>query len=349
MKKLLSILFALVILCMGVIPSYAANPRISVSTVSSASVGDTITVSVNLSANSGLAGVNFTVFFNTSDFQLVSNSVSTNSLFMGDKNIGNGSIKYAGVSADAINSGGTLLSFKLKVLKTGGKISLSINDAIDENDRFVNVSTSGATVNCSHAQMKWTVTKTATCTANGEKKGTCACGYTKTESVAKKQHSYGGWVVETNPTETKTGLKTSTCSVCGDKREQLIPAIVTTTTKPSVVTTTKPNSNNVTTTKPSTVTTTAPSVSTTTKPDETTSVEVTTEPITEATTSVIETTTMVDKTTEITTEEQTTTPTPQIIEKTSTPKIIVTTILVILGIEAIGLLIFFAIKKKKQK
>lgn len=341
MKKLLSILFALVILCVGVIPSYAANPKISVSTVSSASVGDTITVSVNLSANSGLAGVNFTVFFNTSDFQLVSNSVSTNSLFMGDKNIGNGSIKYAGVSADAINSSGTLLSFKLKVLKTGGKISLTINDAIDENNRFVNVSKSGATVNCSHAQMKWTVTKNATCTANGEKKGSCACGYTKTESVAKKQHSYGGWVVETNPTETKTGLKTSTCSVCGDKREQIIPATVT-TTKPSVVTTTRPVSNNVTTTKPSTVTTTAPSVTTTTKVENSTT-ETTTEPITEATTSVEETTS------EITTEEQTTTPTPQIIEKTSTPKIVATTILVILGIEAIGLLIFFVIKKKKQK
>lgn len=364
MKKLFSILCAIVILCISVIPSYGANPKISVSTVSSASVGDTITVSVNLSANSGLAGVNFTVSFNTSDFQLVSDSVSTNSLFVGDKSIGNGSIKYAGISADAINSSGTLLSFKLKVLKTGGKISLSIKDAIDENDRFVNVSTSGATVSCSHANMNWTVTKNATCTASGEKKGSCACGYTKTESVAKKQHSYGGWVVESNPTETKTGLKTSTCSACGDKREQIIPAIVTTTTKPSVVTTTKPSSNNVTTTKPATVTTTkptanttattttvtttAPSVTTTTKVENSTT-ETTTEPVTEATTSVTETTTLVDNTTEITTEEQTTIKAPQVVEKSSTPKIIATTIIVILGIEAIGLLIFFAIKKKKQK
>ena len=377
MKKLFSILCAIVILCISVIPSYGANPKISVSTVSSASVGDTITVSVNLSANSGLAGVNFTVSFNTSDFQLVSDSVSTNALFVGDKSIGNGSIKYAGISADAINSSGTLLSFKLKVLKTGGKISLSIKDAIDENDRFVNVSTSGATVSCSHANMNWTVTKNATCTASGEKKGSCACGYTKTESVAKKQHSYGGWVVESNPTETKTGLKTSTCSACGDKREQIIPAIVTTTTKPSVVTTTKPSSNNVTTTKPATVTTTkptanttattttvtttapsvtttttvtttAPSVTTTTKVENSTT-ETTTEPVTEATTSVTETTTLVDNTTEITTEEQTTIKAPQVVEKSSTPKIIATTIIVILGIEAIGLLIFFAIKKKKQK
>ena len=46
MKKVLSILFAMIIFCMCLIPSYAAIPKISVKTVSSASVGDTITVSV---------------------------------------------------------------------------------------------------------------------------------------------------------------------------------------------------------------------------------------------------------------------------------------------------------------
>jgi hypothetical protein len=132
MKKVLSILFAIILLCIGIIPSYAANPVISINTVSSASVGDIITVSVNLSANSKLAGINFIVSFNTTEFTLVSESVSTSSLLMGITNVENSTIKYAGVSDAVVNSGGTLLSFKLKVLKTGGRISLSLNDAIDE-------------------------------------------------------------------------------------------------------------------------------------------------------------------------------------------------------------------------
>lgn len=351
MKKVLSILFAIILLCIGIIPSYAANPVISVNTVSSASVGDIITVSVNLSANSKLAGINFTVSFNTTEFTLVSESVSTTSLLMGITNVGNSSIKYAGVSDAAVNSGGTLLSFKLKVLKTGGRISLSLNDAIDENDNFVRVSTSGATVNCSHANMNWTVTQKATCTANGTKKGTCACGYTKTESIQKTNHTYGGWVVEKQPTETKTGLKVSKCSVCGDKKEQVIPVIVTTPTKPSNVTTTKPNETTrpsvTTTTKPSEVTTKAPaSTTTTTKPGEDLSQEATTEPTTEVTTVYEESVLTDENTTELTTEEQTT---ARIVEKASTPKIIAITVLAVLGIEAIGLIIFFAIKKKRQK
>ena len=311
MKKVLSILFAIILLCIGIIPSYAANPVISVNTVSSASVGDIITVSVNLSANSKLAGINFTVSFNTTEFTLVSESVSTTSLLMGITNVGNSSINYAGVSDAAVNSGGTLLSFKLKVLKTGGRISLSLNDAIDENDNFVRVSTSGATVNCSHANINWTVTQKATCTANGTKKGTCACGYTKTESIQKTNHTYGGWVVEKQPTETKTGLKVSKCSVCGDKKEQVIPVIVTTPTKPSNVTTTKPNETTrpsvTTTTKPSEVTTKAPaSTTTTTKPGEDLSQEATTEPTTEVTTVYEESVLTDENTTELTTEEQTT-------------------------------------------
>lgn len=356
MKKVLSILFAIILLCIGIIPSYAANPVISVNTVSSASVGDIITVSVNLSANSNLGAIDFHVTYNTSDFQLISGSSQATALFpLADTKETNGRIKYGGVTNGVVNSSGTFFSFKLKVLKTGGKISLSVNQAVDGNDNIITskVSTSGATVNCSHANMNWTVTQKATCTANGTKKGTCACGYTKTESIQKTNHTYGGWVIEKQPTETKTGLKVSRCSVCGDKKEQVIPVIATTPTKPSNVTTTRPNETTrpsvTTTTKPSEVTTKAPSSTTTTKPGEDLLQESTTEPTTEVTT-VYEESVLTDKnTTELTTEEQTTAPTPQIVEKTSTPKIIAITVLAVLGIEAIGLIIFFAIKKKRQK
>lgn len=299
MKKVLSILFAIIILCMGVIPSYAANPKISVKTVSSASVGDTITVSVNLSANSNLGAIDFAVKFNTSEFQLVSGSAKSTSLFLAEIRESAGSVKYGGMVTDAVNSSGTLLTFKLKVLKTGGKIALTVNEAVDGNDKIItsSVSTSGATVNCSHANMKWTITKNATCTEKGEKKGVCACGYTTTDTIAKLEHTYGKWTVEKEATETEKGLKWAKCTVCGDKKEQVINKL---------------------------------------KPTETT------------TETITETTTFVENTTESTTNEPTTAPTPQIVEKTSTAEIVAKTVAVVLGVEALGLVIFLICKKKKE-
>ena len=298
MKKVLSVLFVIIILCMCIIPSYAANPKISVKTVSSASVGETITVSVNLSANSKLGALDFTVKFNTSEFQLVSGSAKSSSLFLAEIRESAGSIKYGGIVADVVNSSGALLTFKLKVLKPGGKITLTVNEAVNGNDDFVtsSVSTSGATVKCSHADMKWTITKKATCTEKGEKKGACACGYTTTEIIAKLDHTYGKWTVEKEATETEKGLKWAKCSVCGDKKEQVIPVITTTTTETTT-----------------------------------------------------ETTTFVENTTESTTNEPTTVPTPQIVEKTSTAEIVAKTIAVVLGVEALGLIVFLISKKKKQK
>ena len=224
MKKFLSILFAVLLICVSVIPSFAASYGVSVKVPYTASVGETISVSVMLSVNSGLGGIDLTVKYNTSEFQLVSGSVKSGSLLVGDTNVGNGFIRYAGVSAETVKSQGTLVSFKLKVLKTGGKISVSVNDAIDGNDKDITSSfaTTGATVKCSHKNMDWTVTKKATCTEKGEKKGVCDCGYTTTETILKLEHTYGKWTVEKEATETEKGLKWAKCSVCGDKKEQVI-------------------------------------------------------------------------------------------------------------------------------
>ena len=60
MKKVLSFLFAVIILCMCIIPSYAANYGVSVKAPYTATAGETISVSVLLSANSGLKFNNLT-------------------------------------------------------------------------------------------------------------------------------------------------------------------------------------------------------------------------------------------------------------------------------------------------
>ena len=73
------------------------------------------------------------------------------------------------------------------------------------------------------------VTKEATCTEEGEITYTCTATNgtcdkkTYTEVIPKKAHSYGEWVIEKEATETETGLKSRTCSVCGDKQIEVIP------------------------------------------------------------------------------------------------------------------------------
>lgn len=253
MKKIICVLIAVLLLCVGTVPSFAANPKISVKTESAAAMGDTITVSAVLSSNTGLGGIDFTVKFNTSEFQLVSGSVSASSLFLADTNVSDGSIRYAGISAETVKSNGTLMTFKLKVLKTGGKITLSVNDAINGNDEIItsSVSVAGATVNCSHAKAQWIVTKKPTCTEKGVETRTCTCGNVSTRDIAAKGHTYK-WVVEKEATETQKGLKIGICSVCGDKKEQVIPLVVQKETTTEKVTETETTTSETTTSEETT-------------------------------------------------------------------------------------------------
>lgn len=307
MKKVLSVLFAIIILCMCIIPSYAANPKISVKTVSSASVGETITVSVNLSANSGWGAVDISLNYDTDYFQYVKDSARIGRRMIIDNGKETtlqalvdgqpGKIHFAWSHFDELNTAETAFTATFIVKKINGSFTVSINEVVNGKDKIItsSVSTSGATVKCSHANMKWDILKKATCTEKGEKKGSCTCGYTTTDTIAKTEHSYGKWTVEKEATETEKGLKWAKCSVCGDKKEQVIPVITTTTTETTT-----------------------------------------------------ETTTFVENTTESTTNEPTTVPTPQIVEKTSTAEIVAKTVAVVLGVEALGLIVFLISKKKKE-
>ena len=73
------------------------------------------------------------------------------------------------------------------------------------------------------------VTKEATCTEEGEITYTCTATNgtcdkkTYTEVIPKKAHTYGNWVIEKEATETETGLKRHTCTVCGADQTAVIP------------------------------------------------------------------------------------------------------------------------------
>lgn len=79
--------------------------------------------------------------------------------------------------------------------------------------------------------------KDATCTSTGLTEGShcSACGVTivAQEEIAKKDHNYSDWTVEKEATEGEKGLKTKTCTVCGDKVTEDIPALPISTPEPA--------------------------------------------------------------------------------------------------------------------
>lgn len=70
-----------------------------------------------------------------------------------------------------------------------------------------------------------TITTPPTCTGTGVRTYTCSgCGDAYTEVISATGHSFGAPVVTVAPTCTGTGIQTATCSVCGETMQSVIPA-----------------------------------------------------------------------------------------------------------------------------
>ena len=75
-----------------------------------------------------------------------------------------------------------------------------------------------------HAFGEWEETTPATCTKDGVKTRTCACGETETRTIPATGHTFGEWTVTTPATCTKDGVESRTCSACGETETRAIPA-----------------------------------------------------------------------------------------------------------------------------
>ena len=228
MKKILGCLFAIIILVLNVIPCFAASPALSISSNDyTISKGDTVTISVSLSAESRLTALTFDVKYNPAEFEYVAGSASSGSLFDSEfvNVIAAGTVRCDGMSNDALSRGGNVVSLKLKSVGNGGKISVSAVTATDENNEIVRVSGSSVTLSCDHSRLVWEAKTAATCTKAGEETGTCACGYTTTRKTEKKPHTYTTSTVKKPASCTEPGIEVGTCTVCGASgAESKIPA-----------------------------------------------------------------------------------------------------------------------------
>lgn len=70
----------------------------------------------------------------------------------------------------------------------------------------------------------------ATCTEAGKVIYKCSCGERKEEAIAALGHQWGEWVVTTPAESGKEGMQERTCSRCGAKEQQSIPALPPTST-----------------------------------------------------------------------------------------------------------------------
>lgn len=354
MKRLLSLFLVLVMLCTCVIMSGAASPAVSVSSNKTAvNIGDTVTVSVKLSSGSALGAIDLTVKYNADEFEYVSGSANGGGVFTMENIVDSkaGIIRYLGVSDSVVNGGGTLASFKLKVLKYGGKISVSVGEAIDGNDKDVTstVSLSGTTLKCAHSKINWKVTEKATCTKKGVESGACPCGYTDTREIPKTEHTVGKYTVTKEPTCTEKGERKAVCTVCNKEYTEEIKATGHTYGKWVVekeATETEKGLKKAECTA-------CGEVKEQIIPVISKETEASTEKPTESTT---ESTDVEDITDEPTTEEGTTKapekqePVDNEENKPSTAKTVVLTILATLGIEAIiGAIIILIIKQRKKE
>ena len=87
-----------------------------------------------------------------------------------------------------------------------------------------NVTTTAADTNTTtlhtHEFGAWTVVKNATCTEDGSKERTCACGAKETETVPATGHNYSTeWTIDVEPTCRKAGSKSHHCTVCDAKTD----------------------------------------------------------------------------------------------------------------------------------
>lgn len=147
MKKIISILLVFIMsITMGTVAfatntageKYTATLEASQTNVS---VGDIITVNVNIPENSELTVFSYVIDYDESALEFVEGSLKKQGKFSLEESIvdkTNGLVKYAGIAVAPITKGGSILAVQFKVLKANSVINFRIAEAyIGEGDTNV--------------------------------------------------------------------------------------------------------------------------------------------------------------------------------------------------------------------
>ena len=220
MKKLLkSCLIALLAAAFMVTPVLAAGtPSVSVSSAT-AEAGKTVTLNISIANNPGFVSGKVTLTYDTSALKL---TAMENKMFQGFANPESGKANHSSVTP--VTGDGILVSATFQIADTAAagsyNVSADVSGMRDKDGNMINVSGGIGTVTvtepvCEHVMGDWTVTREATCTAEGEKTRKCVnCDYTETAVIEKLSHTYGEWKETKAPTCTEKGEESRSCT-CG--------------------------------------------------------------------------------------------------------------------------------------
>ena len=228
-KKFLSILLA-TILILSVFPvtlAQASDNAITFTAETDAQnvkVGDTVSVSVNMSEYNNLGALTLYVNYDSTALEIV--DVQTNNAFGYEEfntDYGSGKLAYLIASLDTKTVSGTLFTIQFEVLKEGcTEVSLTVDELTDIDLNKLSSSTQSAKV---HKFNNGTVTP-PTCTEQGYTTYVCECGNSYADNyVDAFGHSFGNWTTENAPTCTETGLEKRVCSACGETETNELSSI----------------------------------------------------------------------------------------------------------------------------
>ena len=233
-RRIIALFLAVMMLAsMMAVTAYAeGTPTIRVSDAGEAARGAEVSVTISMENNPGIMGFSLAVSYDETRLSLV--SLEKGSLTSSEFWTVNGARATWVASSDIIYNG-VFLTANFTVLDDAplGDAAVTISyqpgDIANYNEEEVNfeVVAGGVTVICNHEWDDGAVTTEPTCTTDGVKTFTCSvCGETRTEVIQATGHSSDEGVVTTEPTCTEVGVKTYTCTVCGVVlKTETIPAL----------------------------------------------------------------------------------------------------------------------------
>lgn len=155
---------------------------------------------------------------------------------------GNTNLKEGDKLALVCTADGADLSYQWQIKINGGawqnigknESTLSIDTLLSYNDASVQciVSNSAGSktsspvtlrVTAAHtcSYTKSTITRKATCTADGEEKLECTCGNFITKTIKSEGHKFSGeWTIEAQPGCVTPGLKSHRCTACNERKDE---------------------------------------------------------------------------------------------------------------------------------
>lgn len=224
MKKIITFLTSIILICtVCFVPSSAAGSGSLTMSSASGKQGDSVTLSINLTANPGLATMSLQVEYDTGALSLT--GVSDSKLLAGAdlSSVYNSPYKITWIDYSSKSDNkktGTIASFTFKIkdnAKVGNtSVKLIFLDSYDSiyNENSFSATSGNITVNCkAHTYTAYTKVNDST------HKRTCtACGHEETSS-----HTWDAGKVTKQPTCKESGLKHFKCTACNAEKDETIP------------------------------------------------------------------------------------------------------------------------------